>query len=142
VHRDPKAAHKHLLPSRMENLAPLSSVEYALHPQHRSDSPGYDRAWAEHLMARRVVGDLREHLVAFQRRRGHAVVPLLEMDYFVRRLWSYELQLDWAKMAADREIRRAARLELKAQRRAAYVRHGMWTRSRTRADTPALPTLD
>ena len=124
------------------NLGPMSSAEYALHPQHRRDSPGYDRAWAEHLMARRVVGDLGEHLAAFQRRRGHAVVPLLEMDYFVRRLWSYEFLLDRAKTAADREIRRVARLELKAQRRAAYVRHGMWTRSRTRADTPALPTLD
>ena len=126
----------------MMSLGPMSSAEYALHPQHLRDSPGFDREWTEHLMARRVVGDPGEHLAAFQRRRGHAVVPLLEMDYFVRRLWSYEFLLDRAKTAADREIRRAARLELKAQRRAAYVRHGMWTRSRTRADTPALPTLD
>ena len=145
MHRDPKAAPKHSLPSRMwsrTNLAPLSQAEYEAHPDHRNDSPGYDRVRVEHLMARRGVGDLREHLPAFQRRRGYAVAPLLEMDYHVRRLWSYEFQLDWAKEAADREIRRAARLALKEQRRAAHVRHGMRTRSRTRADSPALPTLD
>ena len=131
-------------------LGPMSRAEYLRVSEHLRKSLGYSQDWADRLMARRVVGSLGEHLAAFQRRRGHAEVPLLAMNYFVRRLWSYEFVLDRAKTEADAKIcrvaRRAACVRAHVERRAACVRPGLWTRSRTRsrtrANTPALPTPD
>jgi hypothetical protein len=134
----------------------MSRAEYLRVSEHLRKSLGYSQDWADRLMERRVVESLGEHLAAFQRRRGHAEVPLLAMNYFVRRLWSYEFVLDRAKTEADEKIRhaarRAARVRADVQRRAGWVRPGMWTRtrarnvertrSRTRASTLALPTPD
>ena len=84
--------------------------------------------------------DLAEHLLRFQRRRGLVETPLLDMDYDEHVLWSIEFARSWAELTAYREVCHAAYLVRKAQRRAALVRHGMMTRSRTRANPPALPT--
>ena len=125
---------------------PRNLAEYESFLQHRYGSLEHNRDRAEHLMARREARhasdprDLGEHLTAFQRRRGLALAPLLDMDYHERLLWSNEYKLDWAELTAGREVRHAARLARKEQRRSAHVRHGMKTRSRTRADSPALPT--
>jgi hypothetical protein len=138
----------------------MSHAEYLRVNEHLRKSRGYSQDWADRLMKRRVVESLGEHLAAFQRRRGHAETPLLDMNYFVRRLWSYEFVLDRAKTEADEKIRhaarRAARVRADAQRRAGWVQPGMWTRtrarnrarnmernrSRTRDSTLALPTPD
>ena len=128
----------------------MSSAEYLRVNERLRDFLGYSQDYAEQLMARRVVVELGEHLAAFQRRRGHDVVPLLAMNYHVRRLWSYEFVLDRAKTEADDKTRRVARraacVRARVQRRAACVRPGLWVRSRTRlrtrANTPALPTPD
>ena len=125
---------------------PRNLAEYESFLQHRYGSLEHNRDRAEHLMARREARhasdprDLAEHLMDFQRRRGLVVAPLLDMDYHDRLLWSTEYKRDWAELTADREVRHAARLARKEQRRAAVVRHGMMTRSRTRANPPALPT--
>ena len=136
----------------------MSHAEYLRVSEHLRTCLGYSQAWADYLMKRRVVESLSEHLTAFQGRRGLAETPLLGMNYFVRRLWSYEFVLDRAKTGADEKIqhaaRRAARVRADAQRRA--VHPGMWTRtrarnrarnmerirSRTLDNTLALPTPD
>jgi hypothetical protein len=134
----------------------MSHAEYLRVNEHLRKSRGYSQDWADRLMKRRVVESLGEHLTAFQRRRGLAETPLLDMNYFVRRVWSYEFVLDRAKTEADEKIRhaarRAARMRADVQRRAGWVQPGMWTRtrarnmernrSRTRDSTLALPTPD
>ena len=138
----------------------MSHAEYLRVSEHLRTCLGYSQAWADYLMKRRVVESLSEHLTAFQGRRGLAETPLLGMNYFVRRLWSYEFVLDRAKTGADEKIqhaaRRAARVRADAQRRYGLVQPGMWARtrarnrarnmernrSRTRGSTPALPTPD
>jgi hypothetical protein len=144
----------------MAGLGPMSLAEYLRVNERLRVFSGYSQDWAEQLMARRVLVELGEHLAAFQRRRGVAVVPLLAMNYHVRRMWSYEFLLDRAKTEADEKIRhaarRAARVRADAQRRYGLVQPGMWARtrarnrarnmernrSRTRGSTPALPTPD
>ena len=135
------------MPPQMIGLGPMGGAEYLRVNERLRVSLGYSQDWAEQLMARRVLVELKEHLAAFQRRRGHAVVPLLSMSYYVRRMWSYEFVMDRAKTKEDDKIRRVARraacVRAHVQRRAEGVRPGLWVRSRIRlrgrAKTAALP---